>query len=265
MRIGGEIGASWRRACGLTLLVAALAACGAPPPPEPLEVTGEPPDINLEEAMTRYEAALGGREAVLGIRTVRKTGTMNSSRLTGAPLLIAQKRPHFFRRQLLMPGVDRPLVEFIDGETAWKYDPRAEGPDPVAMPEAEADRYWRWADIEGPLVDYRAKGHHLELLSKEELDSGPAYHLKITYKDGGEGDVFLDAGSFLLVRSRMIYQAGPNMVDARTTFEDYRQAGGVMWPYKEITVVPVQGFRQVFQWETIEINPELEDTLFHQP
>ncbi|HXG91475.1 MAG TPA: hypothetical protein VNN73_03785 [Blastocatellia bacterium] len=38
------------------------------------------------------------------------------------------------------------------------------------------------ADIDGALVDYKEKGHTVELIGKEELESSPVYKLKPTLK-----------------------------------------------------------------------------------
>ena len=38
--------------------------------------------------------------------------------------------------------------------------------------------------MEGPLVDYRRKGHKVELLGKEKVEGVDAYKLKLTLKGG---------------------------------------------------------------------------------
>jgi hypothetical protein len=121
------------------------------------------------------------------------------------------------------------------------------------------------ADIEGPLVDADAKGYNIELVAKEKLDDQEVYHLRVTTGERSVGDYYLDAGSFLLARSRTTPFFGNRLYEAWATHEDYREVEGLMWAHLEITRLPELEFLQSFAWESIEINPEVDDSRFVMP
>ena len=78
------------------------------------------------------------------------------------------------------------------------------------------------ADIEGPLVDWKAKGHVVELVGSEALPGGPAHQLKVTLKSGAVRRVWVDAATGLVVRrSRRAAWRGRE-VDVEIVFGDYR-------------------------------------------
>jgi len=53
------------------------------------------------------------------------------------------------------------------------------------------------ADLDGPLVDYAAKGTSIELAGMEEVEGRDTYKLKLTMKNGAALYVWIDAYKFL--------------------------------------------------------------------
>jgi hypothetical protein len=49
------------------------------------------------------------------------------------------------------------------------------------------------ADLDGPLVDYAAKGSQIELAGMEQVEGRVAYKLKLTLKGGQATHVWIDA------------------------------------------------------------------------
>ena len=76
------------------------------------------------------------------------------------------------------------------------------------------------ADIEGPLVDWKSKGHSVKLLGRAELPGGAADELKVTLKSGVVRHVWVDAGKDKRVRRLFVLQ-----------FEGYNEAAGYTYDY----------------------------------
>ncbi len=81
------------------------------------------------------------------------------------------------------------------------------------------------ADIDGPLVDYKAKGHQVELVGKEKVEGSDAYKLKVTKKDGDVEYYFLDADSYLPVRVEGKRTIRGTEIEGESTLGDYKEAG----------------------------------------
>jgi hypothetical protein len=214
---------------------------------------------SADALVAKYLEARGGREKLAAIRSLRMTGKLEMGDVEGS-LVIEIKRPASVRSELTVDG--QVAVQAYDGKNAWGIPP---GGTPQRLPAAMAEDVAARADIDGPLVDSAAKGYQVELVGDRELDDGPAWDLKLTRKDGAVDHYFLDAKSYLLVRTESHRKVQGHELVAETTFEDYGKVGGVLWPHTIESGVQGQDQRQTLDIERIEIDLPLEDARFQMP
>ena len=110
-------------------------------------------------------------------------------------------REAIVRREIARPG--RIRTEFVfqgtTGVYVWDGTARLAGVPPRRQPRARAAPAEaaalsaEQADFEGPLVDWKAKGHAVELVGSEALPGGPAHELKVTLKSGVVRRIWVDA------------------------------------------------------------------------
>src|SRR5260370_21316908 len=97
------------------------------------------------------------------------------------------------------------------------------------------------ADLDGPLVDYAAKGTKIELAGVEKTEDHDTYKLKLTMNNGQSIHVWIDAQSFLEAK----IEGQPRRLDGayhplEVSFPDYRPANGIQTPIAlSSTVLPV--------------------------
>jgi outer membrane lipoprotein-sorting protein len=156
-------------------------------------------------------------------------------------------------------------VTAFDGEVGWTLMPFMGQTEPVAMPPEELESVKTEADFHGPLVDYESKGHQLELLGQEDLDSGPAYKLKLTQSSGDVTVVYIDAESFLEVRNDAKRTMQEMELDIQLTFEDFREVDGLVMPHKWDQVVVGAPVGQTMVFDNTEFNIDLPDDRFAMP
>jgi outer membrane lipoprotein-sorting protein len=217
----------------------------------------------VDEIVARYVAARGGREALASVRTVHMTG-----RAIAGP-----GRQAIVRREIARPGRIRTEFEFQgttgvyawDGSAGWSVSPLDGEFAPEPLPAEESALAAEQADIEGALVDWRAKGHTVELVGKETLPGGPAHRLKVTLKSGGVRHVWVDAVTGLVVRTESTRRVRGYEVTIEASFADYRETGGVAFP--RAIEVGIRGRPQRLRIvvESVEVNVPLDDALFRMP
>ncbi len=88
-----------------------------------------------------------------------------------------------------------------DGSAGWRVSPLDGSLEPEPLPAEDAALAAEQADIDGPLVDRKAKGHTVELVGKEALPGGPAHRLKVTLRSGAVRHVWVDAVTGLVVQT----------------------------------------------------------------
>ncbi len=234
----------------LPLLCALFAACSLPSP--------------VDEIITSNLAARGGKERIQALQSIRQTAVATASGGRVARLVREIKRPGLFRLEFSSQGIKSVFAN--DGETGWQVAPLQGHFEPQATtPENDAAAGVDQRDIEGPLVDWREKGHVVELLGRETLPGGEAFKLKLTLKDGAIRYDYIDVESHLIVRSDVtrIMEGRPVQLEAR--FSDFREEDGLVFPYMIETHVKDRPEVIRIAVEKIELDPDLDDARFRLP
>ena len=98
------------------------------------------------------------------------------------PFTLDLKRPNQMRLEVGFDGTT--ALQIYDGEHGWKYRPflHRTAAEPFTEDEAKAEA--SRGDLDGPLINYAAKGTKVELEGADMVDTRPAYRLKVTAKSG---------------------------------------------------------------------------------
>ena len=118
------------------------------------------------------------------------------------------------------------------------------------------------ADMDGPLINYKEKGHTVELVGETEIEGTPVIELKLTKKNEDVVHIFLDKEYKLEVMSRAKMDMMGQQVEAETYFSDYNEVGGTVMPHA--LAVKMNG--QVVQnltFNKIDTNVDVEGQLIH--
>src|SRR5205814_8207112 len=109
-----------------------------------------------------------------------------------------KKRPDEVRADATIQGMT--LVQAYDGKEGWRISPLQGRRDPEKMSADDVKSLMEDAEIDGPLVDWKAKGSTVEYLGTEDVDGTLAHKLKVVRKNGDVSFVYLDPDHFLEIR-----------------------------------------------------------------
>jgi outer membrane lipoprotein-sorting protein len=242
---------STRRALALLLPGVLLAACAAPP-------------SEVDEIVASNLEARGGAERIRAMQATREIGIITASGGRRARIIRERKRGGLFRLELHQQGTVSVFAHTSEG--GWQVAPLQGVFEPTRVPpELDAAGAADQLDIEGPLVDWREKGHTVELAGREMLPGGEAFKLEVTLADGNRRTEFVDVASRLIVRSEgsRIIQGVPATVAA--TFSDFREVGGQTIPHHIEMRINDHPDTVAIAIESVEIDPELDDARFEFP
>ena len=222
-----------------------------------------PSSLTVDEIVGRHVAACGGLKKIRSIQTLRETGRVSSGGGREALVMRERKRPNHTRFEITLQGVTGVFVS--DGEQGWKMSPFEGDEGIVPLPDEAVREAAEQGDIEGPLIDYRAKGHRVELLGRETIAGHEAYKLKVTLKSGAVRTEYLDAKTYYRVRADSTRILRGREVQIETDFGDYKKDSGI--PFPRLIEVTASGRPQklTVTVEKVEINPPLSDALFQKP
>lgn len=216
-----------------------------------------------DELVAKNIQARGGADKIKAVKSTRTTGKMVMGQGIEAPFVIYEKRPNQTRMEFSFQGMTG--VQAFDGKNGWGVMPFMGKKEPEAVPAEENKLMEEQADMDGPLVDYKAKGHKVELVGKEQVEGADAYKLKLTLKNGKTRNIYLDADTHLEIKMEAKRTVRGNEVDGETTYGDYKEENGLMLPHTIETGFKGSPQKQKLVLEKFEINNDLPDSLFAMP
>jgi hypothetical protein len=217
--------------------------------------------LTAEEIVARNVAARGGLEAWRAVHAIRMSGLMDVGQGLQVPYTLHLQRPRKMRLDFLFDG--EMVAQAYDGSVGWKRPPHR-GRYELMTPE-ELEAAAGQAELDGPLIDYEAKGHEVELVGREKVEGRDAFELTVTLSTGAARHLYLDAETFLEVKvdgHRTLRGQDRRM---ETFFRDYRRVGGLLVPHVVETRVEGVPTSQKIVIDGVELNPDLADRLFSPP
>jgi outer membrane lipoprotein-sorting protein len=217
-----------------------------------------------DEIIAKHVTAMGGMEKLRAVKTMRLTGKMTVGPGLEAPAVIEFKRPKSVRLEITLQGMT--AVQAFDGANAWQIMPFQGNKNPEAMGEDDRKDIEEESDfVEGALVNYKEKGHKVELVGKDKVEGSDAYKLKVSLKNGDVQTIYLDADTFLEVKTEGKRMVRGTEIETEAFTGDYKEVEGLMLPFSQEVGQKGSPQRQRITIEKIEINPPVEDARFKMP
>src|ERR1700730_4611757 len=191
------------------------------------------------------------------------------------PFVMELKRPRKMRIELTFNR--QTAVQVFDGSNGWKLRPflNRRVVEPFTADEMQSESVQ--SDLDGPLVDYAAKGTKIELAGMEKVEDRETYKLKLTLKSGQSIHLWIDAQTFLEAK----IEGQPRRLDGidhpvEVYYRDYRPVKGLQIPHVlETKVLPVSQKSTMFRdaavpperiiLDKVVVNPNLEESRFSKP
>lgn len=220
----------------------------------------------VDELIAKNIEAKGGMAAIKAIDTLKLEGTM---RVGGGGFSLdlgfvqMTKRGGKTRGEASLQGLT--AVSAYDGKDAWQIQPFQGRKDPEKLAVDQAKGLAQQAEIDGPLIDYRAKGHKIEYLGMEDVDGTPAHKLQVLRADGDTQYIYLDPDYFLEIRIITRTSVRGVEFEQESDVGNYEKVAGVYIPFSMETGAKGQPKGQNITVTKAEANVEIDDALFAFP
>lgn len=221
-------------------------------------VLGSALSQTVDEIVAKNLQSKGGIEKLKALKSLKMIGKVSVQGME-MPMVMYFKRPNLMKQEVDFQG--QKIITLFDGEKLWQINPLMGSGEPIELTGNQAESTKEQADFDGPFVNHKEKGIKIELLGTEDVEGTPTYKLKVTKKDGKEMIYYLEANSCLEIKVESTADMQGTPVTVSTLFSDYKEVEGLKFPFSIIVSGTQAGETQVI-WEAIEINPELEDSLF---
>src|SRR5437016_14213617 len=218
----------------------------------------------LEELVTKNTEAKGGADALRSLQSVKVTGKLlvNEGQLQ-LGYTETKKRPGEVRSEATLQGMT--AVQAYDGKEGWRISPFQGRKDPEKMSADDAKPLIEDAEIDGPLVDWKAKESTLEYLGTEDVDGTLAHKIKVVRKNGDVNFVYLDPDRFLEIRILTQRIKNGAQEEVETDVGDYEKIGGMFVPFSIESGRKGDPDKQKIIIDKAEANVPVDDAIFHFP
>jgi photosystem II stability/assembly factor-like uncharacterized protein len=220
----------------------------------------------LEEILAKNLAARGGEARLREIKTLRLTGRVamgGRGRNIDAAWGQVLKRGGLVRSEVTVQGLTQ--ITAYDGREGWSISPFQGRLDAEKSSSDGARALAQLAELDGPLVGWRDKGHRVESLGAEDCDGTPAIKLRVTRKDGDVQYVYLDPDSYLEIRITTVRRVRGAEQISETDLGGYQQVAGVWLPFAIETGGAGGPRTNRISVERAEVNVAIDDALFKLP
>lgn len=230
-----------------------------------LFMTGAVSAMTVDELVEKNIEARGGRTALAAIKSLKMSGKFVGGGGFEADITTLMARPGNFRTEFSIQGMTG--IQAFDGAEAWSIQPFGGRKDPQKLSADQVKVMQVQADLDGPLVDYKVKGHILRYLGTEDVDGTEAHKLQVLLKTGNEQTWYFDPDYFLPIRVQSKTFIRGTETEDETDFGDYEKIDGVFFPMAEDngTKGSSSDQKSKISYDKIETNLSLDSKLFAFP
>jgi outer membrane lipoprotein-sorting protein len=217
----------------------------------------------VDELIAKNLEARGGKDKIKMVKSLKMAGKMTMGPGMESPFTAEMVRPNKLRRDFTFQGMTGTMA--FDGREGWTVMPfmGKKEPEPIAGDDLKTMQ--DEADFDGPLVDYKEKGHQVELVGKEDLEGTPVYKLKVTKKNGDVEYHFLDAEQYLEVKVEGKTKVRGQEVEGESTLGDYKTVNGLVYPFSIQSKQKGAPSGMTITIDKIEVNPDVPASRFDMP
>ena len=225
---------------------------------------------SVDEILDNYFENTGGLEQWKSLTGIKMKAKVNQGGME-IPLEIIQLKDGRQMTTITFQGKEFKQGVF-DGDVLWGHNfmtMKAEKNDA----ETTANFKLNTNDFPDSFIDYKEKGYTVEYLGTEEIEGTETYKLKLikeplTIDGNEEQDIsfyFFDTENYVPLAVQTEIKAGQAKgMTQEITFSDYQEVEGLYFAFSMTTGVK-GGPSNPMSFDSIELNPEVEDAAFSFP
>jgi hypothetical protein len=216
-----------------------------------------------DEIVEKFVKTVGGMEKIQAVKSIRRTGRYNGGGGFEAVIVEENERPNLVRQEFIIQGMTG--VTAYDGKTGWKIEPWNGKKDAEPLGEEEMKGILEDSDLDGPLVNYRAKGNKVEYVGMDQVEGTDAYKLKVTLANGDVRYFYMDTDYYVPIKIDVKRIVRGAEREYETILGDYKEVNGWYLPFSVESGQKGSQFKAKVTYDKIEPNVTLDSARFHPP
>lgn len=209
-----------------------------------------------DEIINKHIEAIGGKDNWKKVNSIRQEGSVS---IQGMEIPVITTTVHNKATKQEYSAMGMNAYSIITTEGGWSFNPMMGQSEPEAMGEDQL-KYGRYQlDAQGEFIDYKEKGHTVELLENEDVDGNSCFRLKLNRKGGTSSTFFIDPKSYYVVRNSSTINAGGQSAELIMNLSNHQKLPeGIVVPFTmENSQIPAP-----LNITKVEINGKIDEAIF---
>jgi hypothetical protein len=209
-----------------------------------------------DELVSKHISAIGGIENWKKVTSMRQEATLSVQGMD-IPVVITAVHNKATKQEYTVMGMTGYSIITADG--GWNFNPMQGQTKPQPITQDELKYGKDQLDLQGDFVDYKAKGHTIQLLDKEDVEGVECLKLKLVRKSGNESVFFFDPKTFYIVRTSSKISANGQEMESVVNLSNYQKLPeGIVVPHTiENSAIPAP-----ITLTKIVINGKVDESVF---
>jgi hypothetical protein len=216
----------------------------------------------VDEVIAKNIQAHGGMDKLKSVHSLRTSAKFTQGSFQ-ADFRQENKRADKVREEFIIQGLAQ--VQAYDGKTGWQISPFGGRKDPELLSQDDLKSLVVDADMDGPLVDYKEKGHKAELMGHDSMEGTDCFKIKLSMKNGDIRYYYLDTDSYLELKLEIQTTIRGTLQESELYYGDYEKVNGIYYPFVVEQAQKGAAARSQVTVEKIEQNVPMEDAHFSMP
>ena len=212
-----------------------------------------------DEIIQKHIAAMGGLDAFNSVTSVKITGIVTAQ---GMDLPVTTQIINGKAMRTDVEVMGQSITNVYYNGTGWKINPFAGAETATEVTGTELIDFKGQASLVSNLMDYKSRGHQVELLSPEEMDGITVQKLKLTSKEDGRiTTYYINDATSLVHKSVTKREMQGQEFDFETYYSDYKEFGGIKFAMSRSQKVEGQVVQEM-NMEKVELNAAIDESIF---
>lgn len=207
-----------------------------------------------DEIINKHIAAVGGIDNWKKVNTMKITGAINAGGME-IPVIMTKVDDKAMKVEFTLNGMTG--YQILTKTEGWAYSPFQGQTKPEALTAEDVKDSQDQLDIQGELMDYKAKGNKIESLGKDDVEGTECFKLKVTRPDGKEETEYIDVSNYYHIRTVMKMKANGKENEVVFNFSNFQKLPeGIVFP------MSMDGGNGNINFKTVEINKPVDESMF---
>jgi len=216
---------------------------------------------SVDELIQKYVGTMGNMEAINKITSIKITGIFSAQ---GNDFTLTSQVINAKAMRMDIDVMGQMVTNCFFNGKGWTVNPFAGITSPTEVSGTELNDFKEQSFVIGSLMDYKARGHKVELMGEADVDGVNTYKIALTRNDGKLTEYYISKADNTLIKSSTNKEFQGQELKIDTYYSDLKDFNGAKFFMSMVSKVDGQVI-QTIKLEQVQLNIPIDEKIFEMP